>query len=104
MPMVSGRGVYGAPLLGASFPEGQGARYADARGTSLGAWLVGGLLVGGAVLWAKHQSSQIEKLYATAGLPHQSFVESLRARSREISSTAREKIHRLTAPRKEIQT
>jgi len=62
----------------------------------LGTWVVGGLLVGGAVLWARHQSSQLEKLYASGGLPYQTFGASLRAQTRELSSTALEKIQELT--------
>ena len=78
------RGNYGTARLGADFSGG--------GRSSIGTWIVGGLLVGGAVLWAKHQSSQIEKLYAAASLPHQSFVSS-------VAETARERIqgirHRL---------
>jgi hypothetical protein len=59
------------------------------RGSSLGVWIVGGLLVGGVVLWAKHQSGQIEKLYSAAGLPHQSFIEDLRSQSSALSGAAR---------------
>lgn len=88
---MSERGTYGAARVGAS--------YSGARGSSLGTWIVGGLVVGGAVLWARHQSAQIDKLYSVAGLPHQSFVEDLRARTKELSGAAREKLHALTRPR-----
>jgi hypothetical protein len=47
-------------------------------------WLLGGLVAGGAVLWAKHQSDQIEKLSATAGLPYQGFTRGLGERTREL--------------------
>jgi hypothetical protein len=48
------------------------------RGSSVGGWLVGALLVGGGILWARHQSRQVERLYASSGLPYQSFAGSLR--------------------------
>ncbi len=80
------RGTYGTPVIGADPYD---------RGSSLGTWIVGGIVVGGAVLWMKHQSDQIEKLYAAAGLPHRSFVEGLRGRSRELSGAARERFHGL---------
>jgi hypothetical protein len=88
---MSERGIYGAARVGA---DGSGS-----RGSSLGTWIVGGLLVGGAVLWAKHQSDQIGKLYSVAGLPQQSFVADLRARTKALSGAAREKIHALTESR-----
>lgn len=88
---MSGRGTYGTPLhIGSITVDGNG------KGSSWGPWLLGGLVVVGAVLWAKRQSGQIDKLYAATGLPHQSFVEALRARSKELSGAAREKIHALT--------
>jgi uncharacterized membrane protein len=66
----------------------------------LGTWLVGGLVVGGAVLWARHQSDQMAKLYKAAGLPQQSFTASLREQARALPSAARTKLHELTrAPR-----
>ena len=77
---MRGRGTYGTSR-------------SDACGSSWGTWVVGGLLVGSAVLWARHQSTQIEKLYAAAGLPHQSFLGNLRERSKELSTAAREKYH-----------
>jgi hypothetical protein len=79
------RGVYGPLRIGAG-PYGE-------RGSSLGAWIIGGLLVGGAALLAKHQSDQITKLYSAAGLPHQSFLEDMRLRSRKLSGAARAGVH-----------
>lgn len=86
---MSDRGTYGKSLVGADV-------YYVERRSSLGTWLVGGLLVGGAVLWAKHQGDQIEKLYTATGLPHQSFGASLRDRSRQLSTSARETFHNLS--------
>lgn len=83
------RGTYG-PLVGAD------VYYVQPKSSSWGTWIVGGLVVGGAVLWARHQSDQIGKLYATAGLPHESFTDNLRQRSRELSSAAGEKLHALS--------
>jgi hypothetical protein len=94
---MSQRGIYGKPpLMGADV-------YYVQRKSSLGTWVVGGLLVGGAVLWAKHQSDQIEKLYSATGLPHQSFGHDLRERSKALTAAAGEKIHDITrrfAPKK----
>lgn len=73
---MRGRGIYGPHRVGSD-----GA----SRGSSLGTWIVGGVLVGGAVLWARYQSRQIEKLYAAASLPHQSFAADLRERASELS-------------------
>ena len=73
---MSQRGVYGKPLMGADV-------YYVQRGSSLGTWLVGGLLVGAAALWAKHQAAQIEKLYATSGLPYEGFTRGLGGAARE---------------------
>lgn len=74
---MSDRGIYGTPRVGAAACGG--------RGAAAGTWIVGGALVVGAVLWARHQSIQIESLYASAGLPYQSFVAGLRERTRELS-------------------
>lgn len=67
------RGTYGRAIVGT---------VGAPRCSSLGTWLV---VFGVAVLWARHQSSQIDKLYAAAGLPHQSFAAGLRERARELS-------------------
>lgn len=74
------RGTYGSTLLSGD-PQ-------EHRGSSLGVWLIGALVAGGAALWAKHQSDQIAKLYATAGLPYQSFSKGLRLRAGELSGAA----------------
>jgi hypothetical protein len=92
---MSERGSYGQSRLAWGPPHR----------SSWGAWLIGGLAVGGAVLWAKHQADQVEKLYVTAGLPYQGFAGSLRTRAGELSAVAGEKFqglaHRL-GTRKEI--
>ena len=48
------------------------------------------------MLWARHQSKQIAALYEATGLPHQSFVESMRAQAKALPSAARSKLHALT--------
>lgn len=55
------------------------------RGSSVGSWVTVGIAVVGAVLWARHQAVQVERLQAAAGLPHQSFVAGLRERTAELS-------------------
>lgn len=47
-------------------------------GPSIGTWLLGAVVVGGAVLYARHQSKQIEQLSKSSGVPYQSFTGSLR--------------------------
>lgn len=75
---MRGRGIYGTSRVGAAACGG--------RGASAGTWVVGGAVVIGAVLWARHQSVQVEKLYASAGLPYQSFSAGLRERAGELSA------------------
>lgn len=88
------RGTYGRTVVGAD-PYGR-------SGPSWGTMLLGGLVVGVSVLWAKHQSDQIERLYATAGLPYQGFARSLGARTRGLSRTARAKLSQHLEARKEL--
>jgi hypothetical protein len=89
--MANERGHYGKTVVGAD-PSGH-------RGSSVVKWIVGGLALGGVILWAKHQAEQIEKLSAAAGLPQQSFGAGLREQAKELTTSARTKIHKLTAPR-----
>jgi hypothetical protein len=92
------RGTYGRTRVGAE-PYGH-------RGLSFGTMLLGGFAVGVAVLWAKHQSDQLKKLYATSGLPYDGFARSLGARTRELSGAAREKFQGLAqrfGTRKELE-
>ena len=75
--MVNARGQYGAPRVGQLSPQAATV-YVEREPSSVIAWILGTIAVGGAVLWARHQSRQIEQLSKTAGLPHQSFASSLR--------------------------
>ncbi len=77
------RGTYGKTRIDSS----------DTSGSSIGKWIVGAIVVGGAALWVKHQSDQIQKLYASAGLPHQTFIEDLRSHSSTLSEAARAGVH-----------
>ena len=72
---MNARGQYGAPLVGQVVPA-PAAVYVEREPSSAGAWILGTAAVVGAVLWGRHQSRQIEQLYKTAGLPHQSFAAS----------------------------
>lgn len=74
---MNDRGQYGAPRVGQSPPRATTV-YVERKPSSVGAWVLGTIAVGGAVLWARHQSRQIEQLYKTAGLPQQGFAEGLR--------------------------
>jgi len=74
---MNSRGQYGSSRVGQVVPA-PAAVYVEREPSSVGAWILGTIAVGGAVLWARHQSRQIEQLYKTAGLPQQSFAEGLR--------------------------
>lgn len=52
--------------------------YIERAPSSVGKWILGTIAVGGALLWARHQSRKLDQLYTTAGLPQQSFAEDLR--------------------------
>jgi hypothetical protein len=105
--MANDRGTYGtshngvshnriqfsAPFLGAE-PPGQ------RRSSSIWKWIVGGVVVGGAVLWARHQAAQTKKLYKETGLRHQGFLESAREDARALPSMARETFRDLTRTKK----
>lgn len=94
---MSQRGVYGKKHGGTALPGRTflGATPPDQRGSSIGTWILGGLVLGGAVLWAKNQSDQLEKLYTESDLPYQSFPKSLRLRAGELSAAAGERLHGL---------
>jgi hypothetical protein len=84
--MANERGYYGSngvPRVGATV-------YVEKKGASIGTWLLGAAVFGGGILYARHQSQQIEKLYKTGGLPYQTFAGSLRESARELPARARE--------------
>lgn len=80
------RGQYGAVTIG-SVPSDQ--RHPIAK------WVVGGLAIGGVLLWAKYQTDQMNRLYASSGLSHESFVDSLRESARALPSRASESLRGL---------
>lgn len=75
---MRGRGEYGTARVGQLPPRATTVYVERAPSSSIGTWILGALAVGGAVLWARHQSKQIGQLYKTTGLPQQSFPKSLR--------------------------
>jgi hypothetical protein len=79
------------------YGRGRPPEHQRGRGSSIGTWIVGGLVVAGAVLWMKHQSKQIAKLYETSGLPYQSFTGNLRSRAVELSGAAGERFQGLAS-------
>ena len=74
---MNARGQYGSLRVGQMIPT-PAAVYVEREPSSVVTWILGTIAVGGAVLWARHQSRQIEQLSKTSGLPHQSFASSLR--------------------------
>src|SRR5207244_1254950 len=64
--------------------------YVESARPSTGALILGAIAVGGAVLYARHQSKQIEQLFKTSGLPYQSFTGDLRETVRAIPIKASE--------------
>ena len=85
------RGQYGPSRVG-QIPT---TVYVEREPSSIGAWILGTIAIGGAVLWARHQSRQIEQLYKTAGLPQQSFATSLRQSAKSLPSRASASLHGL---------
>jgi hypothetical protein len=83
------RGHYGTPRVGQD-PSRSATVYVERTGASTTAWLLGIAAVGGAVLWARHQSQQIEQLSKASGLPYQTFAGSLRESAKALPSRARE--------------
>jgi len=90
--MANDRGQYGKndeTRVGATV-------YVDrAPSTSIGAWILGTIAVGGVVLWARHQGKQIEQLYKTAGIPHQSFAADLGQSAKALPSKTSAALHGL---------
>jgi hypothetical protein len=79
--MMNPRGHYGSARVGQTtipvyIERMPVAPARDAR--SVLSWILGGLVIGGAFLWTRHQSKQIEQLNKKVGLPHNSFLSSLR--------------------------
>ena len=92
--MVNARGQYGTSRVGQLAPRATTV-YLEREPSSIGAWILGTIAIGGSVLWVRHQSQQVEQLYKTAGLPHQSFAGSLRQSARSLPSQASASLHGL---------
>jgi len=73
---MSERGRYRSVSIGQAIPAP--AIYVEREPTSVATWIIGAAAVGGSLLWARHQSRQIEQLYTKADLPYQGFTTSLR--------------------------
>lgn len=73
---MNDRGQYGSPRVGQMAPRTTTV-YVEREPSSI-ARILGGIVVVGGALWARHQSKQIEQLYKTSGQPYQSFAGSLR--------------------------
>lgn len=71
------RGQYGTARVGQVIPA-PAVYVAREREPSTVAWILGAAVLGSALLWARHQSRQIEQLYKKTELPYQSFTTSLR--------------------------
>lgn len=84
--MSNDRGQYGKNGV----PPGMPPVYISGGGSSIAAWVLGAVAVGGAFLYARHQSKQLEQLYKAGGLPYQSFTGSLREDIRSLPTRARE--------------
>lgn len=94
--MANERGHYGkngVPYIGAAVPAHPQTIYVAQEHSSVLTWLIGGLAIGGAFLWARHQTKQIEQIAKTSGAPYQSFTSSLREDVRALPSRARETYH-----------
>ena len=85
--MANERGHYGNN--GVRVGQDPRTIYVEREHSSIGKWLLGAVAVGGAVLFARHQSRQIEQLYKTSGVPYQSFTGSLRESARTLPTKAR---------------
>lgn len=89
--MANERGHYGNNGVSrASVGQDPRTIYVERERSSIGKWLVGAVAIGGAVLFVRHQSKQIEQLYKTSGQPYQSFTGSLRESARALPTKARE--------------
>lgn len=89
---MSERGHYGrngVSRIGQS-PQPHTIYVEHKQSSSTGAWIVGALAAGGALLWARHQSRQMEAIYKTSGVPYQTFTAGLRESARSIPARAKE--------------
>ena len=83
---MTARGYYGtsAAYVG-QVPTRQSTVYVE-RDRSNVPWILGALSLGASLLWARHQSRQIEQLYKASGMPYKSFASDLRDSARSVTS------------------
>lgn len=92
--MANERGQYGSARVGQD-PTRATTIYVERNPSSIGAWIIGTIIVGGAVLWARHQSRQIEQIQSKFGLPQQSFAAGLRESARALPGRASATLHEI---------
>jgi len=105
--MSNERGHYGKNVLLAGETPRAATVYVERAGMSTGTLILGAIAVGGAILFARHQSQQIKHLYKAEGQPYQSFTGSLRESAKELPTRAREAYRGFTTgirPRKAAKT
>jgi hypothetical protein len=92
--MANDRGHYGnnVPRVG----QDPRTIYVEHKHSSMSGWLLGAVAVGGAILFARHQSRQIEQIYKTSGMPYQTFTGSLRESARALPVKARAAYREIT--------
>ena len=103
---MSQRGQYGRAIVG----QVPSTVYIERASPSVVPWILGTIAVGSAVLWARHQSRQIDQLQKKAGLPDQSFVSSLRqgagvslrGLAERVLPAAKEKLREAEADREQL--
>lgn len=95
---MNARGQYGPPWVG-QVPARAATIYVEREQSSV-PLILGAIALGGALLWARHQSLQIEQLYKKAGLPQQSFAASLRQGTRSSLSSLADRLR----PTKKAET
>ena len=98
------RGQYGRNGFNSVPLMGQQAHpttvYVEREHSSVGKWILGTIVVGGALLWARHQSKQMEAIYKSSGLPYQSFAGGLYESAKSIPSRAKATYRSLTSSSK----
>jgi hypothetical protein len=105
--MANARGHYGNSRGTARIGQAPSTIYVERAPTSTLTWIFGALAVGGAVLWARQQSQQINKLSKKEHVPQPSFGESLRADVKALPARASETLHSLAEvvkPKKRSRT
>lgn len=84
---MSGRGHYGANGVAyvGQAPTRQSTVYVERDRSSL-PLVLGAISLGASLLWARHQSRQIEQISKASGIPYKSFTSDLRERARSLAA------------------